>query len=147
MAPTVGFMWNRALLSTFAKVWWPGQCVSHSGNWRPFTINGNVNAAQEGVKYLEVFSVVPAGAQANILFKGVARRRSLELRYSAIESVVITYFTLVKGNCCEGHAVRALHVVVEMGITRASPQTKSFAEAGTLLRRPLFHCCCEQQRR
>ena len=37
-APSVGYMGNRALLSTYAKDWWPGQRVSRSGNWRPFTI-------------------------------------------------------------------------------------------------------------
>ena len=38
----------------------------------------------------------------------------IEMRQSAVELVVITHSTLVKGICREGHADRSLRVVVEM---------------------------------
>ena len=37
-----------------------------------------------------------------------------EMRQSAVELVIISYSTLVKGYCCEGHVDRALRVVDEM---------------------------------
>ena len=36
------------------------------------------------------------------------------MRQSAVELVIITYSTLVKGYCCESHVDRALRVVDEM---------------------------------
>ena len=53
------------------KAGWPGRRVYHFDIWRPFTITGNGNVAQKGVKNHEVVSVVPPAAQANILDEDV----------------------------------------------------------------------------
>ena len=57
--------------ATVCKAGWPGRRVYHFDNWRPFTITGNGNVAQKGVKNHEVVSVAPPAAQANILDEDV----------------------------------------------------------------------------
>ena len=63
--------------------------------------------------YTVAFNIMPdACAKCNAMHP--ASSLVVEMRQSAVELVVITYSTLVKGYCCEGHADRALRVVDEM---------------------------------
>ena len=56
------------------------------------------------------FNTMPgASAKCNPMLR--ASSLVIGMRQSAVELVVITYSTLVKGICCEGHADRALRVV------------------------------------
>ena len=74
--------------------------------------------------------------------KGNAMHRAsslvLKLRQSAVELVVITYSTLVKGNCCEGHADRSLRVVVEMKSHESFASDEVIYRTETLWRSTLF---------
>ena len=55
--------------------------------------------------------------------------------------------TLVKGNCSEIHADRALRVVNELKIHESFTSDEVIYSSRDVAASHPFHCCCEQQRR